>query len=202
MTDGETIWQRATLTTVLVRTCTGSMAVGVGRLLGRVLARCSRTIAAAYGESTLGALERWVDRTGRTSYTGRWLTGDRSSSVVVDLQSTWTVGLLLALVDRITSLAVVRQCTRVVSRTSRPIRRAPVRLACVAAIGFAVAALGFSWSSATPVAQVSWFVFAALGVLCLRIGASVRELAAGSVGTVLRRIFEPPALDELPDGDK
>lgn len=201
MSDGETSGQHSDLTTVLAHVRDGSTAVALARRLGRGGVRVARNLAVAYRESHLGMLEGWVGRTSRASVTGRWLSGDRSSAILVDLESTWTLGPVLALVDRLAGLAIVHRSVRGLGRVSRPIRRAPVRLACVAVIGFAVAALGFSWSSATPVAQVSWIVLATLGLLGLRIDASWRELAAGSVDTVLRRVFEPPALDELPDGD-
>lgn len=206
MTDGETIWQRATVTTSLARASDGSTAVTIARRLGRVIVRSAREgardLGVAYRTSALGALERWVGRTSRASYTGRWLIGERSSPKVVDLESTWTVGPALALGDWLAGRRVVHQSTRVLRRTTRPIRRAPVRLAGVAAIGFAVASIALSWSAAGVAVQVSWIVLATLGLLGLRIDASWRELAAGSVGTVLRRIFEPPVLDDRASGDE
>lgn len=150
------------------------------------------------------ALERWV----RGSWLYRWLTSEPDPDVVViDLRETWTVGPIIAVLERIIeplgeywSGAGLRT---VLSESIARFWTAPIRLLGVVGTIVVSIALLFAFATgATASALGVELCLLALTLLATRIDTSWDRLRDGPVGRAFKAVFEPPEPPDSPPRDR
>lgn len=182
----------------------------------------SRLAAAAAGSRTVALLRTLDDRlssvgrgatatrlAARTrrvvvdSFSYRWLTAEPDPEVIViDLRETYTVGPLVAALDRLAGRlgdATTGARTVVVGRgLAAECRAAPVRLVGVALAAAAALALlaGTALGALGPPLAVVLVALALAGLAGTRVTASWRDLADSRVGRLVVAVLEPPPVDE------
>lgn len=159
----------------------------------------------------------------RGSFLYRWLTKEPDPEVIViDLRDTWTVGPILAVLERVlTALDRARAGSRIGSllkATTTALRATPVRN-----IGIVVAAVGAMvtiatlLTSGTTTSVVIGLAILLVGVIATRDNRDWETLRETQAAALLRRVLEPPAPpadvdnrsagnetndeDQSPDGD-
>lgn len=164
----------------------------VGRAASRLGAGLDHAVA---GSRLRGGLARSV----RGSRLVRWLTAEPDTEVVViDLRETWTVGPVLAVLDRVLGAAArpwresgVRAAAR---RTAAVVRDAPVRVfgVVVLAAVLASAVAGLVAGGLGGVGLALRLLALAAALAATRVDASWAELRDGRVGQLLEAVFVPP----------
>lgn len=176
----------------------------VVRLTGRVRDR----LATRFEPITrrLDAIDRALLQIVHGSRLHGWLTADPDPElIVIDLRETYTIGPIIALLDRVASTVDVSPLTTTVGDLIRRIVAAPAR-----AVG-GVLCLAFSASLLATIAagDLTWPVYLfhalglGLGLVAFRERRNAASLAEAPVwGTLLAVFAPPPAPDEDPsDGD-
>jgi hypothetical protein len=145
--------------------------------------------------SFLATLSTWA----RRSFLYRWLTAEPDPDVIViDLRETYTVGPILTLLDSI--LAPLGAAWRdasieaVVTSLEEKLRRHPVRIVSLVALGALVTELAISFAFATP-SQTGVGVrllFAAIALAGTRIRISWEQCTDSVVYRYLVAALEPP----------
>lgn len=162
-----------------------------------------RTLDRAATNSRVGAAGRTVGRWVRGSWLYRWLTKEPDPDVIViDLRETWTVGPVIAVIDRLAGGAeqVLRRSGLggIGRGIEEAVRTAPVQILGIVAFvavlvnTVAIAALGGLDDARLGVR----LVLLAMATLATRIDASWDELRDGRVGSVCRAVLEPPQVPE------
>lgn len=166
-----------------------------------------RITAALVGSVVARRLSRWGRRLGRvvrSSWVSRWLTAEPEPEVIViDLRETWTVGPIIAVLDRVIDrIAAWRTGSHVVwylRDAGKRVRAAPIR-----SLGWMLVTLGAMWivvagleADGVRVGLAALLVL--LGLLLTRDTRSLDEVRATKWYRVLAAAFEPP---EPPDRER
>lgn len=161
-----------------------------------------RTVRLAGQHALTARIARRCARSVQNARLYEWLTREPDPTVVeVDLTETWTVGPVIAVVDRLIerSGGVGSRATRVGDRVRRVPARRPVGV-----LGVVVAALialvwWFLWSAGGPlVGLVAVGMLAVAALLCSSVTVSASALATPLSYRLVRGTLLPPA--EPPDG--
>lgn len=147
-------------------------------------------------------VERRAERVGRASRLHRWLTAEPEPEVVViDLRETWTVGPLIALLDRfVESASPVWRGSgvrRLLEGATRELDEAPLRAAGYAAsAGLATELLVSSIKGTSWTGLLVRLYFLALALALTRVDASWEDVERSRTVRVLASVLEPPELEE------
>lgn len=168
-------------------------------VLGRGGRRLETVVHTATRTARVTEFGRRIATYGRHSFGYRWLTAEPEPDVIViDLRRTWSVGPVLAALDRaITAVlpGVERATlTRVATRVGDAVRGRPVAVASLVLLGgvtasFLATALGGGVTVDSGAVHV---VGAALAVLGLRSRTTLAELRRTRTVRILAAAFEPP----------
>jgi len=161
------------------------------------------TLAEAYPRSVPGRVLHGIWRVTQSSYGYRWLTSDPDPEVVVDLRESRLAGPVIGLLERLASTAPARRLgagsLRLTAAVARTVRRAPVRVASLAVLAFALATLLTAWPAMDTGARLGRLAVVALCALGLRVDASWEELGESRLGEVVRTMGAPPGGPEQDD---
>jgi hypothetical protein len=148
---------------------------------------------------------RWIAATARRSALYRWLTAEPDPDVIViDLRETWTVGPVIAVLDRVISAVsrgaegstLVAILRRLYDRTlATPLRIAGIGMLLA---GIATAAFAIRSTSATTIAVAG--LLGLVGAAAVRDDRSWAELADTRAVELLVAALEPPEPPESSDG--
>lgn len=170
----------------------------------RACRRATAALATAIAHSALARLVAVLAAWTRNSFVYRWLTADPEPEVVVvDLRETYTVGPVIALLDRVVPHLerwwAGATFNRALDRTVAAVRRAPVRVVSVvvaagvlANLFLAVAATGFP----SPAGLLTHVALLGVAIAGTRVRASWDALAGARTVQLLAAALEPP---EPPD---
>jgi len=156
--------------------------------------RTSLVEGSAVARFTRDAIARAVTIT-RASFLFRWLTKEPEPEVIViDLRETWTVGPIIALLDRFVEAAAESRLVAVGSQLWRALLAAPVRAAGVGTAGLSAAFLVATLAASSP----SWGALAfgtvlfLAGVVATRDGRDWETLRETRPVELLAAAFELP----------
>lgn len=174
----------------------------VGRTIDRVGTIGERAAVVRASARTARVATDWTTR----SVLYRWLTTEpEPDPIVIDLRETWTVGPLLALLERIATAvgpAVRRsRIVRAASAVDDAIENRPVRTTSYFVLA-ATAANGLATAAAGELTETGVYLRAGLLVLALlgtRSAASLDDLAETRTWRLLRLLIEPPPPAEEED---
>jgi hypothetical protein len=175
----------------------------VARKLHERLDGAGDTASATYRASAFGRATTWFGQVARRSWLYRWLTDEPEPDVVViDLRETWTVGPILAVLDRVLDPLV--QYSRGATfrtagvRTANAFAARPVQvISIVVLVAVAVnLALAFALGGLSSSALGLGLLLASVALAGTRVTASADELGETRTFELLIALLEPP---EPPD---
>ncbi len=156
-------------------------------------------LATATPSAVVTRLSHWFAQATRHSFLYRWLTAEPEPEVIViDLRETYSVGPVIAVLDRTiatvtpgVSSATVTQAARALITTfrHRPISYASLCLLALIAASLALTAVTGRLTRTTAMMH---FVLAILAALGTRSNASASDIAETQTYQTLIAIFEPP----------
>ena len=156
-------------------------------------------LSAAANTSRLTSTGQFLAQATRNSWLYRWLTKEPDPEVIViDLRETWTVGPIIAILDRVLGVlhtgyqgSILQQF---VTALSRQVRTQPVRLLAGLVTLSVILSLGYltAQDSLSTTSIVAGGLLFLLGLLGLFVDLTLSDLKETRLVQLLIRVLEPP----------